>query len=228
VLGYQKFLRDWDFIGALREFRRTLDLNPRHVTACRLYADCSALLGDFDAGFAALREAQRSAPDSPVIAIQTGIMLYHARRFDELASYGASLSEQRPNLPLAHWLLGLALEQQHKYEGAAAAFETSLRLSPHDARAIPALGHVYGVMGRSQDALRLIETTRDRAMKGRLGPVAVAVIYLGLGDKDAAFSWLEKAWELREGALPYIKLDPRCDPLRSDPRFAVLLRKMGL
>jgi TolB-like protein/cytochrome c-type biogenesis protein CcmH/NrfG len=228
VLGYQKFLREWDFGGASREFKRTLELNPRNVTACRLYADCSALVGDVDAGFAALRQAQRSAPDSPVIAMQTGIMLYHARRFDELASYGVSLKQQRPNLPLAHWLLGLALEQLHKYEDAATAFETTLRLSPRDVRAIPALGHVYGVMGRRQDALRLIETTRDRAMKGRLGPTAVAVIYLGLGDKDAAFSWFEKAWELREGALPYIKLDPRCDPIRSDPRFALLLRKMRL
>jgi tetratricopeptide (TPR) repeat protein len=228
VLGYQKFLREWDFVGASREFRRTLELNPRHVTACRLYADCAALVGDADAGFAALRQAQRSAPDSSVIAIQTGIMLYHARRFDELAAHSTSLKQQHPNLPLAHWLLGLALEQQHKYEDAAAAYETTLRLSPRDPRAIPALGHVYGVMGRRQEALRMIETTRDRAMKGRLGPTAVAVIYLGLGDKDAAFSWFEKAWELREGALPYIKLDPRCDPIRSDPRFALLLRKIRL
>ena len=228
VLGYQKFLREWDFLGASREFKRTLELNPRNVTACRLYADCAALVGDKDAGFAALRQAHRSAPQSPVIAIQTGIMLYHARRFDELASYGASLKQQRPNLPLAHWLQGLALEQLHKYEDAAAAFETALRLSPRDPRVTPALGHVYGVMGRQEGALRLIETTRDRALKGRLGPTAVAVIYLGLGDKDAAFSWLEKAWELREGALPYIKLDPRCDPIRSDPRFALLLRKMRL
>jgi tetratricopeptide (TPR) repeat protein len=228
VLGYQKFFRDWDFIGASREFKSTLELNQRNVTACRLYADCSALLGDVDAGFAALRQAQRSAPDSPVIAIQTGIMLYHARRFSDLASYGASLSQQRPNLPLAHWLLGLALEQLHEYEDAAAAFETALSLSPRDARATPALGHVYGLMGRRQDALRLIESTRDRDMRGWLGPTSVAVIYLGLGDKDAAFSWFEKAWKLREGALPYIKLDPRCDPVRSDPRFALLLRKIGL
>jgi tetratricopeptide (TPR) repeat protein len=156
-------------------------------------------------------------------------MLYHARRFEEMLAHARRVQKHHPDLPQAHWLVGLALEQQGKYADAATAFETCLRSSHRDPRATPALGHVYGLLGKRADALRLIETSRDGIIKAdQLGPTGIALIYLGLGDKDSAFAWLEKAFKVREGALPYVKLDPRCDRLRSDPRFAALLKKLRL
>ena len=228
VLGYYLFLREWDFAGAARELKRTLELNPRDATAGRLYADCSALLDDADSGFAALRRVQRSVPDSPVIAIQIGIMLYHARRFDELEEHVRSIQQLHPNVALIHWLRGLALEQRGKYTEAAAAFEKSLELSPRDPRATPALWHTYGLLGKRAQTLQFIEKSRNRTIRGWSGPFGIALMYLGVGDKASSLSWLETAYEIREGALPYIKVDPRCDPLRSEPRFKALLHKLKL
>jgi TolB-like protein len=228
ALGYYLFLREWDFVGAVRELKRTLELNPRDVTAARLYADCSALLGDAESGFAALLRAQRSVPDSPVIAIQIGIMLYQARRLDELEEHVRSAQQLHPNVALIHWLRGLALEQRRKYPEAASAFEKSLELSPRDPRATPALWHTYGLLGKRADTLRFIEKSRNRTIKGWSGPFGIALMYLGLGDKVSSLGWLETAYDIREGALPYMKLDPRCDPLRSEPRFKALLHKLKL
>ena len=219
VLGYYLFLREWDFAGAARELKRALELNPRDVTAGRLYADCSALLDDADSGFAALRRVQRSVPDSPVIAIQIGIMLYHARRFDELEEHVRSIQQLHPNVALIHWLRGLALEQRGKYTEAAAAFEKSLELSPRDPRATPALWHTYGLLGKRAQTLQFIEKSRNRTIRGWSGPFGIALIYLGLGDKASSLGWLETAYEIREGALPYMKVG---SPVRSAPVRATI------
>lgn len=227
VLAYGKFLREWDLRGADREWKRTLELDPRDVTASRLYADCSALIGDWPSGFTALRRAQQLVPDSPVIALQVGIMLYHARRFDEMLAHAQSLQRQYPDVPQVHWLIGLALEQRGRYRDAAREFEACLRQSPGDIRATPALGHVYGLLGRRTDAMRVIETSRDLATKGGLGPTGIGLVYLGLGDISSSFQWWEKAYEVREPALLYITLDPRFDPIRANPRFSALLRKLS-
>jgi TolB-like protein/Tfp pilus assembly protein PilF len=228
ALGYYLFLKEWDFVAAARELKRALELNPRDVTAARLYADCSALLGDAESGFAALRRVQRAVPNSPVIAIQTGIMLYNARRFREFEEHVRSVQQRHSDVALVHWLRGLALEQQGQYKQAAAAFEKSLELSPGDPRATPALWHTYGLLGRRSETLKFIETSRDKTIKGWSGPFGIALMYLGLGDKASSLGWLETAYDIREGALPYMKLDPRCDPLRSEPRFKALLHKLKL
>jgi TolB-like protein/cytochrome c-type biogenesis protein CcmH/NrfG len=227
VLASGKFLREWDLPGAALEFKRTLELNPRDVTAGRLYADCSALLGDWNSGFAALHSAQQLVPGSPVLALQVGIMLYHARRFDELLSYARLVSQKHPDLPQVHWLSGLALEQKRQYKDAAAEFEICLRFAPRDMRATPALGHVYGLLGRRNDVMRLIDAERDRGLKEGLGPTAISLMYLGLGDKESTIGWLAKAYEIREPAFLYVRLDPRFDSLQSDPRYASLLQRLS-
>lgn len=228
VLGYAKFLNEWDFAGARAELKRTLELDPRNVTAYRLYADASVLTGDPQPGFAALRHARRLVPDSAVIAVQAGIMMYNTRRFEELVEYSRVTQDAHPEVPAVHWLRGLSLEQQGRYPAARAAFEKCLQLSPGDARALPALGHLLGVSGRTSEALKIIEVARRRATKGALGPFSIALVYVGLKDRKSAFEWLEAARERREGALPYIKVDPRWDTMRSDPAFTALLRKLSL
>ena len=199
MLAYGKFLREWDLRGADREWKRTLELNPRDVTASRLYADCSALIGDWSSGFTALRLAQQLVPDSPVIALQVGIMLYHARLFDEMLAHARSLQRQHPDVPQVHWLIGLALEQQGQYRNAAGEFEACLRQSPGDIRATPALGHLYGLLGRRTDAMRVIDTSRDLATKGGLGPTGIGLVYLGLGDISSSFSWIGRPFSIASG-----------------------------
>lgn len=228
VLGYIAFLRDWEFAAAAKALTRAIEIDPRDATASRLFADCAALTGNFEAGTAALERARKAMPDSPVIAVQSGIMLYHARQYAEMLNYANALAQSHSELPLAHWLLGLALEQMGRYPEAASALEQCLRLSPRDVRALPALGHVYAQMGKRNEALRLIESARGYSSRGWIGPTGIALIHTALGNKDAAFTWLGEAYRQREGALPYIKLDPRFDPLRSDRRFADLLRTLRL
>jgi len=193
-----------------------------------LFADCASLTGDLEAGIAALQRARKTIPDSPVIAIQAGIILYHARRNTELLDYATVLTREHPDLPLAHWLRGLALEQQSNYPEAMRAIRECLRLSPRDVRAIPELGRLQALTGRRQDASGLIESARGYSGDGWIGPTGIALIHAALDNRDVAFTWLDEAYRQREGALPYLKVDPRFDSLRSDPRFAALLKKLSL
>src|SRR5262245_23074247 len=109
-------------------------------------------------------------------------------------AHARHVQQPHPDLPLAQWVGGLALEQQGKYAVAATASETWLRMSSGNRRAIPDLGHVYGLLGRHADALRLSEDSRDGTTTNSLGPVETSLIYVGLGDKESAFSWLEKGY----------------------------------
>jgi tetratricopeptide (TPR) repeat protein len=129
----------------------------------------------------------------------------------------------------AHFFLGLAYEQKGLYEKAIAEIQKStIRVGVDYPRPMAALGHVYAVSGNKGKAREMIEKLKERARRRHVSPYLIATVYAGLGEKERAFEWLEREYDDRSGGFTRIKVDPRFDSLRSDPRFGVLLVRAGL
>jgi len=124
--------------------------------------------------------------------------------------------------------LGQAYEQRGMYREAIAELQKAVNLSAARTQALAALGHAYAVSGRKSEAVRILKDLTEKSKRTYVSSYHVAAIPTALGDKDQAFEWLEKAYQERSVWLVYLKVDPVFDPLRSDPRFADLLRRTGL
>ena len=136
--------------------------------------------------------------------------------------------EEDPNFAPAHLYLGWAYVQKARYEEAIAAAKKASSLSPSDLRTVSALGHAYAVSGQTSEAVNILDQLKELSRQRYISPHDMAIIYTGLGEKEQAFAWLDKAYADRSWPLPLLKFDPRFDSLRSDPRFADLVRRIGL
>ena len=133
-----------------------------------------------------------------------------------------------PNYAVAHEFLAEAYEQKGMHQEAIAEFQKAISLRGDSLPNRAKLGHAYAVAGKGGEALKIIDELKGLSKETYIRPYDVAVIYVGLDQNDQAFDWLQKACEERSGWLRYLKVDPRLDPLRSDPRFADLVRRVGL
>ncbi len=150
----------------------------------------------------------------------------YARQYDQAVEQCRKTSEMDPNYPQAYDFLAGAYEQKGMYEEAIAEFHKAINLSGDSSHIKAELGHAYALAGKGQEALKIIDELKGPSKDAY--PYDVATIFVGLGQKDQAFDWLQKAFEERSDWLRYLKVDPRLDPLRSDPRFADLVRRIGL
>lgn len=218
---------DWDWAGAEREFKRAIELNPSDSDAHYYYSYYFAFIGQFDNAIAEIRKAQELDPVS--LAKLTGLaqVLVIARRYDEGLEQCRKALEMDPNLGFAHWLLGLAYMYKGSYEPAILALQKSIPLSGDSPDEAAALAHAYALSGRRTEARKILEELKQQAKRRYISPGAMADIYGSLGDKDQAFALLEKAYEERDNMVVLLKVEPMFDPLRSDPRFTVLLRRVG-
>jgi len=222
-LAWVKMLYEWDWPGAERHFNRAIELNPNKAEFHHNYAWLLSTLGQHEK---ALAEASRAEEISPVTGMSI-VPLYNARRFDQLIEKCMRILAQQPNSgPTLQWL-GLAYEQKELYSDAIAAFEKARRLddSP-DLRAW--IGHVYALTGQKSKALKVLSDLRELSQRHYVSPFFIATIYIGLGEKDHAFEWLERAFEARSYWLIGLKVSPIFDGLRSDPRFQDLMYRVGL
>ena len=133
-----------------------------------------------------------------------------------------------PNFAAGHRPLGMAYEQKGMYMKAIAEFQKALAASQGNPFALGALGHAYAVSGNREKARQVLSDVLELSKHRYVPPFSTAVIYTGLGDKERALEWLEKAFDDRSLEMIFLKVDPRFDRLRADPRFANLLRRMGL
>ncbi len=220
--------KEWDWAGAEREFQRATQLNPNYPTTHHWYGIVLSATGRADQDVASVRRAQQLDPLSMVIGGGVGFELYWARRYDEAIVQIRKALEMDPNFGRAHWYLGLPLEQKGLYQEAIAEFQQALRLMGGDPSVIGGLGHAYAVSGNRAEANRRLQELKDLSKQRYVAPFETALVYTGLGDKERAFEWLEKAYEDRSWGMVRLKVDPRLDPLRSDRRFTGLLRRMNL
>jgi TolB-like protein/Tfp pilus assembly protein PilF len=215
---------EWDWTGAEREFRRAFQLNPGYATAHHWYALLLSVLGRYDEAIAEVKRARELDPLSLRINANVGTVLVQARRYDEAVAELQKALELESNRSAPHAALGKAYLQKEMYEEAIAEFRMA-----SDAASFPNkhLVHAYAVADKRDEARKMLKQMLVASKKEFVSPVWIARIYVGLGEHDTAFEWLEKAAQSRDGHYFQIKVDPRFDPLRSDPRFHSLLRRLN-
>jgi tetratricopeptide (TPR) repeat protein len=221
---------DWDFPGAEKEFRQALDLGPGLAQAHHWYALGSLLpFGRVERAILELKVALEFAPLSANIQSDLAWALCLGRRYEEALELCRRALDAAPGFFRAHWVLGLTYESQNKLDAALASYEQASRLSGVEPlpEVAASQGYAYALAGKRDEAARRLEALADGALSGGIA-LAVATVYLGLGDTDRTFEWLEKAVHEREGGLIWLNVNPRFAHLRADVRFDKIVTRLGL
>ncbi len=229
-LAFGAFYYDWDWAGAETECRRAVELNPNYATVHHWYSHYLIAMGREAESLAESQRALELDPLDLSIVIHLGWHYYMVRRYDPTLRQLQAALEMDPNFPLAHIHLGFYYEQTGKFDQAIAAFQKAINLAPGSTEPLAGLGHAYAVAGRRADARKVLEQLQEFSKQRYVSAFDIAVIYAGLGDKEQAFAWLDKAYEEHASGfsgLVYLAVEPRLDPLRADPRFQALLRRMN-
>ncbi len=183
-------------------------------------------LGDSEGEVADLRRALELDPLSLIINTNLGQAMIHARRLDEAIVQLRKTIEMGGGFAYAHRTLGLALELQGKIPDAIAEYQKAITLGD-DVSAPAMLGHLYGTIGRKDEATKILGQLQARSERGYVDPYWLAIVYLGLDDRERALASLEQGYADRNGdVLSYIRIDPFLEPLRGDPHFEALAEKI--
>ncbi len=227
-LAITKMQYEWDWAGAEREFQRSIELDPNYARAHHWYGICLNASGRIDEALASMKRARQLDPLSPVISANVGYELYLARRYDEAIELIQKAIELDPGTIRGHWFLGMPYEQKAMYREAIAEFQKAFELIGGSPFALGDLGHAYALSGNRDKARQTLADLRELSKRRYVSPFDSALVYIGLGDRERAFEWLEKALEDRSWDVMMLKVDPRFDHLHADQRFGNLLRRMGL
>jgi TolB-like protein/Tfp pilus assembly protein PilF len=221
----QSYELNW--LGAEREFKRAIELNPNYATAHHWYALYLVCLGRIEEAKVEMQRALQLDPLSLVINSAAGRVLYLARQYDQAIEQYQKTLEMDQNFfpPLRE--IGMPYEQKGQYREAITAFQKARAMAPDDMYVAGWLGHAYAISGNRAEAQRLHDKLQERSQKRYVPAYSRSVIFTGLGNKEQAFEWAQKAYEERDYWLVYLKVEPAFDPLRSDPRFQDLLRRMN-
>jgi len=219
-------LYDWSWASAEQEYKRALALNPGYATAHHWYAWHLMVMGRIGEGIAELKKAESLDPLSLIISADLADALCIARRYDESVEQSRRTTAMDPYFAVAHYQLGQALEQKHKHDEAIAEFRRAIELAGGNTTFESNLANAYAVSGRKAEAMNIVKDLESRQSQGSSTAANIASIYVGLGDNARAMIWLNKAYQARFN--PSILLRPVFDPLRSDPRFQDLLRRIGV
>ncbi|MBD0326711.1 MAG: tetratricopeptide repeat protein, partial [Pyrinomonadaceae bacterium] len=217
---------EWDWAGAESEFKKAIELNPGYATAHQWYGVYLSEMGRHEEALAERSRAQELDPLS--LSIRTGLCraYYWARRYDESLQNLHPTLEKDPQYADTHWSFGLVYEQKKMMTEAIDAFQKAIDLSrtaefpEGKPEMIAALGHAYAIFGKRAEAQKILAQLNELIARQRyVSPYSMALVHTGLGDKDEAFAWLERAYNERDEAFIHLKVDPRLDPLRADARF---------
>jgi serine/threonine protein kinase/tetratricopeptide (TPR) repeat protein len=217
----------WQWEEAEAEFKRAIELDPNYPTAHQWYSTLLRGMGRLDESLAETKRAQQLDPLSLIIG-QNLAMGYLA-----LGDVTSSVEQSKrvidldPSFPRGHWALGLAYLKQRRYSEAIAELQKAVELSG-ERELLSHLGYGYAISGKGAAALAILKDLQEKYQKHEALAQDVAAIYAGLGDKDQAFAWLEKDFESSSGELARVRWELPFESLYSDPRFADLLRRMGL
>src|SRR6266852_829733 len=231
ALAYATFF-DWDWPGAEREFKRAIELNPNSALSHARYAECPKTRLRFNESIAEAQRAQELDPLSPDIVSQLGNVYLITRRYDESVAQFQKALDLNPNVPVVRALLAMAYAMKRMYPQALAEYD---KIADQDKVTAAGnqfvagmLGWVYAASGRRTDALKIAQEFKELSAHAYVDFYWDGVIYAGVGDKDEAVRLLEKSYQEHAATLPYLAVDPFWYGLRSDPRYADLLRRIGL
>jgi tetratricopeptide (TPR) repeat protein len=227
TLGYVSHY-DWQWDEAEKSLRRAIALNPSYALARIWYANLLSSLGRRDEAITQALLARELDPLSMIVATNVGWVHHHAGRYVEaIAEYQRAL-QLEPNYLQAHMRLGASLIELRRFDEAIAAAEAVVRLSNNDPVEVMHLERTKFLAGRPNDFNRQLDEIAARSRTRYTSPATIANAYLAAGRADEAFAWLERAYEERANNMVYLAVEPHYSPLRDDPRFQQLLRKVGL
>jgi len=228
-LAHVKATQDWDWLGAEREFQRAISLDPRCATSHHWYAmSCLSPLGRLDEAVDEMIVAQALDPVSSIVARDLAVIHFYRRDFETALEQCDHTVELNPHFAPAYWILGVIQEQRQDFDESAAAFQRAVHLSPQTPRMHGALGRTFALSGRRKRALDVLRKLEAYAKERYVSPLEFAWIQFALGEIDLGFYWMQKALEDRSFDLISIKVDPRFDTLKHDPRFEVVVRRIGV
>ncbi len=217
---------DWDFAAADREFRRAIKLNPGYATAHHWYAWHLSLLGRNSEAIAEMQKAENLDPVSPVVNADLAELLLIAHLPDESIQQSRKTLEMNPGFAFGHNQLAQAYIEKQMFGPAIAELHEAISLSGDNPIFVANLARAYAGSNRKADAVELLNRLKRRSAPNAPLVAEIAMIYTALGDKGQAMTWLEKGYEERFN--PGVLERPCFDPLRSDPRFQDLARRVGL
>jgi TolB-like protein len=226
-LGIVKLLYDWDVAGAEPELRRARELNPSDPQVHHFYGHYLEFVGRYEDAATELKRGVDLDPTNLIVNAEYGWAFYIQHKDDEaLAQYRKTL-ELDPNFLLASLWVAQAYEQKRMYAEALAELERARKID-NWSWIVVEIGCVDALLNRRDEAQKIIAEVNARSAHEYIDETLIVYIFIALGDKDQAFAWMEKAYQSRAGNLPWMIMEPKFDPVRSDPRFAELVHRMGL
>lgn len=219
---------DWNWREAEAEFRKAIELNPSLAVAHIWYAYFLTMTGRFDEAVAVRDRAQELDPLSVVISSDAGLTLYFGRKYDETIEQFHRMLKSDPTFYAAYIPLGGALLHRGRVGEAISSFKKAKVFSQNHPIASAALAYAYAVTGKGAEARKIAGELEKLYKTSYVSPYWIAVIHVGLGERDKAFEWLDKGVENHDGSMIFLKVEPILDSLRSDVRFVSLLTKIGL
>jgi TolB-like protein/Flp pilus assembly protein TadD len=227
-LAYAKMISEWKWAAAEDGFRKAIELNPSCATAHQCYADCLTALGRHDEAISEMERAWELDPLSPMISTDVAWSLSYARQYDQAIEQYRMVLEREPSFLQAHWGLGLSYLKKFMFEEAVQTLKEAVSLSLASPITVATLGYAYALWGKRKEAQKLLRELKDMATRRYVPSYDIATLHWGLGEKDEAFAWLQKAYNEHSAYLVYLRADPRFEIWHSDPRLRVLVSRMGL
>jgi len=227
-LAFVHLLYDWDLAASEREFRLALELDPEYTTAHHWYSHCLLALGRTDESLTESKRALELEPLNLVVGVHLGWHYLYAHQYDQAIAQFRKTLELDPAFPQAQRYAAWGYLQKGMRQEAVASLRAALGQLGRDPEVEGELGYALGVAGRRAEALAVLEGLRQLSSTRYVSPYSVALVHVGLRDRDQALTWLEKAYVERSDYMVYLNREPMLDGLRSDPRFAALVQRVGL
>jgi len=220
---------DWKWSDAEKEFRLSIELKPDYATAHQWYAiHYLTPTGQSEEAVQEMKRALDLEPTSLVMNTFLGATLYFAGRYDDAIEQGRKTIQMDSNFAVAHWHLGLAYEQKGMFDDSIAELQKAISLSGSSPLMIAALGHAYAKAGKRNEANRILDELQKLSAVRYVSSYELAAIYVALDEREQAFQRLERAYNERSFHLINVNVRPEFAPLRPDPRFLDLMRRIGL
>jgi serine/threonine protein kinase/tetratricopeptide (TPR) repeat protein len=226
-LAFIKLNYDWDFSGAETEFKRALELNPGNANAHHWYAHYLIVAGRPKDSLAESNRALELDPLSPIMSVHLGWLYYFLRDYERALDQLNKTIDLDPNYGLAYWYIGLVKGQQGAFTEALAAMKRGDELLKDNLVVKADLAHTLAVSGRKAEAVEALRSLLAVSRARYVNPFEIGLVHIGLGLIDEAFQWLNRAYEERSDLVVYLRVDPRLDPIRSDPRFQEIVHRMN-
>lgn len=228
ALGFVYWQYDWNWKQAEYEFAKAIELNPNSSEAHGTYGFFLVLMGRFDEGLKEVDKANDASPLSIEMSLYGAPGYYFSRRYPEAIDKATKAIEFAPDFWLPHLIAGRAHEKLGNYDAALDEYKKAHAIDSNSPEILMDLGRVYGLKGDKGEALKVLKELEERRKTTYVSPFQIAMVHLGLGDKDKCLASLEEAFTARSWYMTWLRVAPELDPLRSDPRYIDLTRRVGL